>query len=740
MRHFIIIFFFKKIFFIFFYTVEFQFNIKKRSLIEVIQVLNGKAITRTYINSLICCTVLLYYLSGFSQNSQVKNSTPKTALDSSLFYTNKALKVLDLGELLHQTKLSSLQFKKMSVWHNLSSNQVTALSRAYQDKALWFKEMPHFNRDSTVFYFDMAELLLQNSQPLQYEHLADLYRDITDRANRSHNFNVVDSLAPIGWAYYEKIPESKKDKVLGYDLLINWALIKIIRGEPKPGLELFVKALDLLKDDSRPEIQLKLLKDKGRFYYQYGLPEEEEIAIQHIKESMIGYQKSNYPEKKESLVIAYKILSYHFEDSNPDSTDYYMNQFQQLLPQLTNPFHHTWYYYSMGSNLIKRGKYEEAKSYLVKTIQLLEEYDLTTIDTYQFAHSSIGDIAKAEGRYDEAIAYYEKAKNSSIAINTKANTAYFINKLFSIYELKGDYKTALEYHIEWTEANQIIEVERNERSLRESELQVNVLKQDQELAANQRQKIIYIVALVIGALLLGLLYRNYRLKQRSNQKLKALNGELADKNVLLDKRNAENELLLKEIHHRVKNNLELVKSLISLQSAQLEDSETKDAMIASQNRVQSMGIIHQKLYQGNNLGSVEMKDYFLNLGEGVLDTFNAEDKVKIECAMDNLELDLDTAVPIGLIVNELLTNALKYAFPEDGKGNIMISLSQSTPETLTLKVADNGVGKVIGLAPKGTGFGSQLIQLLTQQLNGNMTETNERGTSVEFQFKVKSAA
>jgi len=88
----------------------------------------------------------------------------------------------------------------------------------------------------------------------------------------------------------------------------------------------------------------------------------------------------------------------------------------------------------------------------------------------------------------------------------------------------------------------------------------------------------------------------------------------------------------------------------------------------------------------------------------------------------------------------LLTNALKYAFPDDAKGNISISLSKSNPDVLTLKVSDNGIGKTKGLAPKGTGFGSQLVQLLTQQLNGEMKEDNQNGTSVSFHFKLNSAA
>ncbi len=353
---------------------------------------------------------------------------------------------------------------------------------------------------------------------------------------------------------------------------------------------------------------------------------------------------------------------------------------------------------------------------------------------------NIGHVYLMQGKYKEALPYNLQAidliKKTGRVRNLWENYMHVSN----IYESLGDYKLALYYHHLYAQAleefkdNTIfgLESEAQEKYLT-GQKNATIYFQNEKITQQKKTKTLYVLlTTMLATILFGLLY-NYRKRKRRNIQLQELNSEL-------DIKNKQNELLLKEIHHRVKNNLELVKSLLALQTAQLEESATKDAMIASQNRVQSMGIIHQKLYQGENLGHIEMKDYFINLGEGILDTFNAEDKIKIECAMDNLELDVDTAVPIGLIVNELLTNALKYAFPENGKGNILISLSQSTPETLTLKVADNGIGKTKDLAPKGTGFGSQLIKLLTQQLNGKMAEDNVNGTSVIFQFKTKSAA
>lgn len=201
---------------------------------------------------------------------------------------------------------------------------------------------------------------------------------------------------------------------------------------------------------------------------------------------------------------------------------------------------------------------------------------------------------------------------------------------------------------------------------------------------------------------------------------------------------SDNELLLKEIHHRVKNNLEVVSSLLELQSAQIDDANTKNAMLEGQNRVRSIGIVHQKLYQGTNLGAIEMKDYFLNLSESILDSFGAEKRVTIECAMDQLDVDIDTAVPLGLIVNELLTNTLKYAFPESQHGNVQIKLQKQPDGGLQLQVSDNGIGK--SSITQGTGFGGQLVALLTQQLGGSMHEEVENGTSIYFVFKPTKAA
>ena len=212
------------------------------------------------------------------------------------------------------------------------------------------------------------------------------------------------------------------------------------------------------------------------------------------------------------------------------------------------------------------------------------------------------------------------------------------------------------------------------------------------------------------------------------------------KRKLLQLQNREKEFLLKEIHHRVKNNLEIVSSLLALQSAQIKDTKIVDLMQHSQNRVHAMSMIHQKLYQRNNLSKVEMKDYFMNLSSHVLDSFGVDNRISVECDMKPLEVDIDMAVPLGLIVNELLTNAMKYAFPDNMKGKITINLKKETNAIYNLSFEDNGIGLQHNKKTESDGFGTQLINLLVSQLGGKITRNTREGTVIYCEFQYEKAA
>lgn len=203
----------------------------------------------------------------------------------------------------------------------------------------------------------------------------------------------------------------------------------------------------------------------------------------------------------------------------------------------------------------------------------------------------------------------------------------------------------------------------------------------------------------------------------------------------LAKKNQEIELLLKEIHHRVKNNLQTISSLLNLQSATISDPAALKAVQESQNRVRSMSLIHQKLYQDKNLATVEMKDYLETLAQTLLDTYgNMEGRVKLHFPMSELELDVDTAIPLGLIANELITNSLKYAFSAGREGKIEVSLILGDDQQYCLRISDNGLGIQNQGNESGTGFGSRLILLLAIQLNGQVEIQDDRGVTTLIKF------
>ncbi len=346
---------------------------------------------------------------------------------------------------------------------------------------------------------------------------------------------------------------------------------------------------------------------------------------------------------------------------------------------------------------------------------------------------SIGKMENLQGKYASAVRSLQKC----IAVATDDfGDEYYLSQAYEAlgkahagnHNYQGAYQALAEYDklkssIFTAEADHRISLLRTEFDVAGKE--GTILQQENQI---KRQRTIQTLISIITGLLLLLLILSY----------KAIRNKFKINN-LLRKQNREKEFLLKEIHHRVKNNLETVSSLLSLQSAQIEDQNVLHVMEASRHRVHSMGMIHQKLYMGKNLAAIEMKDYFENLSDYIVDAFDAGDNVIVDIVMDELELNVDMAIPIGLIVNELLTNSLKYAFPERREGKIKISLKKQEG-ILHLEVSDDGIGKPVHLEGKGTGFGTRLVELLTKQLDGKMVLKTDSGTTVSIQFQLHKAA
>lgn len=225
-------------------------------------------------------------------------------------------------------------------------------------------------------------------------------------------------------------------------------------------------------------------------------------------------------------------------------------------------------------------------------------------------------------------------------------------------------------------------------------------------------------------------------KDELEKRVQERTAELTETNAKLAGLLNEKELLLKEVHHRVKNNLQVISSLLNLQSEYIKDPEALQVFAESRNRVRSMALIHEKLYQSHDLARIDFADYLRSLTRSLQSSFGRSSSgVQIAVDVDEVMLGVDAAVPCGLIVNELVTNCIKYAFPGNRAGEIRVSMERVEGPGLRLSVADNGVG-----FPKDVDFrntnslGMQIITTLAEQLDGTIHMSNGVGTRFDISF------
>src|SRR6218665_20478 len=332
---------------------------------------------------------------------------------------------------------------------------------------------------------------------------------------------------------------------------------------------------------------------------------------------------------------------------------------------------------------IKMGRLGKAEKYLEKVIAFsggLPPNDIRQIPLY----TSLIDYNFSTKKYPVARKYADKYKELAINFKNPKRLMDVYHVLFRIDSAENKFISAMKnYKLERIYSDSLMNEAKN-KEIAELEVKYDINKKDKELKKNQEknrvlslqsslQKTQLEKANLIKNISLGgfiaflivfiILYSSYKIKQKTNRILESQKNEINQQNATLQKLVTEKEWLLKEIHHRVKNNLQMVMSLLNAQSFYLKDDVAMSAIKESQHRIHSMSLIHKKLYQSENVLSIDMKTYIKELIEYCKDNFDTGQRIQFVTDIDSIELYSTQAVPLGLILNEVITNSIKHAFP-----------------------------------------------------------------------------
>lgn len=385
-------------------------------------------------------------------------------------------------------------------------------------------------------------------------------------------------------------------------------------------------------------------------------------------------------------------------------------------------------------------KLKEALMYYQKTIDFGKNLNFSRHDVFA-AHLHIAECYSELEQFNNAVPYLREAMNfwdKSDMVESEYLQARFSSLYY--YEKTGKYDSAF-FLMKKADSIQL-KMDYQKNSLRISELNVKleVAQREKEIAetkktvASQLMVIMFIVViLVVITTLLLILYKAFTRIKEQHHEITLTNNSIKEKNFKI-------ETLMKELHHRVKNNLQIISSLLGLQSMKLKDETAKKAVAEGKERIRAMSLIHQRLYQNDLVTSLNIRDYIADLVEDISKSYGDELEVELNINVPSIEMDADNAMPIGLIINELVTNAYKYAFTDQDKTHRLdLSLENISNLHYQLILKDNGQGfPDHDLAMTKASFGMKLVTLLVnKQLKGMMEVTSEHGVTYKIQFPIR---
>ncbi|MHA3789153.1 tetratricopeptide repeat-containing sensor histidine kinase [Flavobacterium hauense] len=393
------------------------------------------------------------------------------------------------------------------------------------------------------------------------------------------------------------------------------------------------------------------------------------------------------------------------------------------------------------------GDFAKAKQQFIKVAKIIEEDKAEKI-VLSNAYNSIIGYSFATRQYPVAkkyISLFNKIQIGNLQTKHPVQLYYQFRldsvegnwteaiRNYQLYKKESDYLFDEKKSLQINRMNILYETEKKNHDIQQlknqSQQQLNKLEKEKII-----RKIFYggTIALFI---FLMLLYYSFILKKRTNKILEAKQAEINNQNLRLQHLLDEKEWLLREIHHRVKNNLHMVVGLLESQTEFLKSSEALEAITHSQQRVQAMSLIHQKLYQSNNLSMTEMSSYICELIDYLEESSDGKYRITFRLEIEKMDFPLSHSIPIGLILNEAITNAMKYAFNSDDDAQILIALRPNSGQQCLLVIRDNGKGLPDDFnITESSSLGLRLIQGLTQDIKGDLKIYNEGGTVIEIEF------
>lgn len=399
---------------------------------------------------------------------------------------------------------------------------------------------------------------------------------------------------------------------------------------------------------------------------------------------------------------------------------------------------------SIGTAYRMKKEYTNALKYYNEALEVFQKMENKSGEADTFRE--IGKVYFETNQLEQAINFTNKGLAISKQIGELESIKFSYKNLSDIYAQMGNYGKAYQneiLHKKYSDSmfNSEINNKVNELQLNfEFEKKQEIAKRNQKIKdekraveAKKQEKILYIIilSLFFVTLAAAIIYWNFK-------EQKAQNKTVELQNIKIQEALIEKETLLKEIHHRVKNNLQIISSLLNMQTQEIEEEKVLIPIQEAQNRLQVMSLIHESLYKSDNINKINIKEYFDDLGNYLSAMYNINSKkISLEINTNDFLFNYDTAIPLGLIVNELATNAFKHAFENINSGTIFIELTHNEENEYLLSVKNNGNALPSGFnidAFKSLGF--KLVSILSRQLRGNFTFNSlAKTTSFEVRFK-----